>query len=238
MKYTVYFVEDDENVNQLIEATLLSGGFNAYGFLDPELFFEVLKDSRPDLIVLDLMLPKISGFDVLKTLKETTAYADIPVIILSALSSERDIVKGLDMGANDYITKPFGLREFISRINANITKIHIPVKRIIKIRDLIVNLDEHKCFYKGKVVDLTNIEFDLLTLLMHSPDVVVTRKKLLKDVWNFEEDCETRTLDMHIKSIRKKLATFTEEVYIETVRGIGFVIKGNTLWEMRLSRKT
>lgn len=229
MKYTVYFVEDDENVNQLIEATLISGGFNAYGFLDPELFFEVLKDSRPDLIVLDLMLLKISGFDVLKTLKETTAYADIPVIILSALSSERDIVKGLDMGANDYITKPFGLREFISRINANITKIHIPVKRIIKIRDLIVNLDEHKCFYKGKVVDLTNIEFDLLTILMHSPDVVVTRKKLLKDVWNFEEDCETRTLDMHIKSIRKKLATFTEEVYIETVRGIGFVIKGNTL---------
>ena len=188
--------------------------------------------------MLDLQLPKLSGFDVLKTLKETTAYADIPVIILSALSSERDIVKGLDMGANDYITKPFGLREFISRINANITKIHIPVKRIIKIRDLIVNLDEHKCFYKGKVVDLTNIEFDLLTLLMHSPDVVVTRKKLLKDVWNFEEDCETRTLDMHIKSIRKKLATFTEEVYIETVRGIGFVIKGNTLWEMRLSRKT
>ena len=238
MKYTVYFVEDDENVNQLIEAILISGGFNAYGFLDPELFFEVLKDSRPDLIVLDLMLPKISGFDVLKTLKETTAYADIPVIILSALSSERDIVKGLDMGANDYITKPFGLREFISRINANITKIHIPVKRIIKIRDLIVNLDEHKCFYKGKVVDLTNIEFDLLTILMHSPDVVVTRKKLLKDVWNFEEDCETRTLDMHIKSIRKKLATFTEEVYIETVRGIGFVINGNTLWEMRSLRKT
>ena len=229
MKYTVYFVEDDENVNQLIEATLISGGFNAYGFLDPELFLETIKDSRPDLIVLDLMLPKISGFEVLKTLKETTAYADIPVIILSALSSEKDIVKGLDMGANDYITKPFGLREFIARINANITKIHIPVKKIIKIRDLIVNLDEHKCFLKGKVVDLTNIEFDLLSILAHSPDVVVTRKKILKDVWNFEEDCETRTLDMHIKSIRKKLALYTDDVYIETVRGIGFVINGNTL---------
>ena len=238
MKYTVYFVEDDENVNQLIEATLISGGFNAYGFLDPELFLETIKDSRPDLIVLDLMLPKISGFEVLKTLKETTAYADIPVIILSALSSEKDIVKGLDMGANDYITKPFGLREFIARINANITKIHIPVKKIIKIRDLIVNLDEHKCFLKGKVVDLTNIEFDLLSILVHSPDVVVTRKKILKDVWNFEEDCETRTLDMHIKSIRKKLALYTDDVYIETVRGIGFVINDNTLWEMKLSRKT
>ena len=234
MKYTVYFVEDDENVNQLIEATLISGGFNAYGFLDPELFLETIKDSRPDLIVLDLMLPKISGFEVLKTLKETTAYADIPVIILSALSSEKDIVKGLDMGANDYITKPFGLREFIARINANITKIHIPVKKIIKIRDLIVNLDEHKCFLKGKVVDLTNIEFDLLSILAHSPDVVVTRKKILKDVWNFEEDCETRTLDMHIKSIRKKIASFTDEVYIETIRGIGFVINGKTLWEMTL----
>ena len=229
MKYTIYFVEDDENVNQLIEATLISGGFNAFGFVDPEMFLEVIKDSRPDLIVLDLMLPKISGFDVLKTLKETPAYADIPVIILSALSSERDIVKGLDMGANDYITKPFGLREFISRINANITKIHIPIKKIIKIRDLIINLDEHKCYLKGNLLDLTNIEFDLLNILMHSPDVVVTRKKLLKDVWNFEEDCETRTLDMHIKSIRKKIANLSNEVYIETIRGIGFVINGKTL---------
>lgn len=229
MKSTIYFVEDDENVNQLIEATLISGGFKALGFLDPELFLEVMKDSRPDLIVLDLMLPKISGFDVLKTLKETPAYADIPVIILSALSSEREIVKGLDMGANDYITKPFGLREFIARINANLTKIHIPVKKVIKIRDLIINLDEHKCYLKGNLVDLTNIEFELLSILMHSPDVVVTRKKLLKDVWNFEEDCETRTLDMHIKSIRKKLINFTDESYIETVRGIGFVINGKTL---------
>lgn len=229
MKYTIYFVEDDENVNQLIEATLISGGFNAFGFVDPEMFLEVIKDSRPDLIVLDLMLPKISGFDILKTLKETPAYADIPVIILSALSSERDIVKGLDMGANDYITKPFGLREFISRINANITKIHIPIKKIIKIRDLIINLDEHKCYLKGNLLDLTNIEFDLLNILMHSPDVVVTRKKLLKDVWNFEEDCETRTLDMHIKSIRKKIANLSDEVYIETIRGIGFVINGKTL---------
>jgi two-component system alkaline phosphatase synthesis response regulator PhoP len=229
MKYTIYFVEDDENVNQLIEATLINGGFNAYGFLDPEMFFEVLKDSRPDLIVLDLMLPKISGFDVLKTLKETPSYADIPVIILSALSSERDIVKGLDMGANDYITKPFGLREFISRINANITKIHVPVKKVIKIRDLIINIDEHKCFLGGHLIDLTNIEFDLLNILMHSPDVVVTRKKLLKDVWNFEEDCETRTLDMHIKSIRRKLANYSNETYIETIRGIGFVINGKTI---------
>lgn len=234
MKSTIYFVEDDENVNQLIEATLISGGFKALGFLDPELFLEVMKDSRPDLIVLDLMLPKISGFDVLKTLKETPAYADIPVIILSALSSEREIVKGLDMGANDYITKPFGLREFIARINANLTKIHIPVKKVIKIRDLIINLDEHKCYLKGHLVDLTNIEFELLSILMHSPDIVVTRKKLLKDVWNFEEDCETRTLDMHIKSIRKKFINFTEESYIETVRGIGFVINGKTLWEMQL----
>ena len=229
MKYNIYFVEDDENVNQLIEATLISGGFNAFGFLDPELFLEVIKDSRPDLIVLDLMLPKISGFTVLKYLKDTPAYADIPVIILSALSSEGDIVKGLDMGANDYITKPFGLREFISRINANITKIHVPAKTVIKLRDLIINIDEHKCFLKGNVVELTNIEFDLLNMLMHSPDVVVTRKKILKELWNFDDDCETRTLDMHIKSIRKKLAEYSDEVYIETIRGIGFVINGKTL---------
>ena len=110
MKRTIYFVEDDENVNQLIEATLISGGFNALGFLDPELFLEVIKDSRPDLIVLDLMLPKISGFDVLKTLKETPAYADIPVIILSALSSFIGTVASLP--------KLMGMQE--GAINANV----------------------------------------------------------------------------------------------------------------------
>lgn len=229
MKYNIYFVEDDENVNQLIEATLLNGGFNAFGFLDPLLFLEVIKDSRPDLIVLDLMLPNISGFDVLKTLKETPAYADIPVIILSALSRESDIVKGLDMGANDYITKPFGLKEFISRINANIKKIRIPTKKIIKIRNLIINIDEHKCFVNGNLVELTNIEFDILDILMQSPDVVVTRKKILKDIWNFDVDSETRTLDMHIKAIRKKIGEFSQEVYIETIRGIGYVINSKTI---------
>lgn len=238
MKYNIYFVEDDENVNQLIEATLISGGFNAFGFLDPELFLEVIKDSRPDLIVLDLMLPKISGFEILKLLKETPSYADIPVIILSALSRENDIVKGLDMGANDYITKPFGLKEFISRINANIKKIRVPSKKIIKIRDLIINIDEHKCFINGKVIELTNIEFEIIDILMHSPDVVVTRKKILKDIWNFDEDSETRTLDMHIKAIRKKIAEHSDEVYVETIRGIGYVINSKTLWKMKLSRKT
>ena len=119
--------------------------------------------------------------------------------------------------------------EFVSRINANIKKIRIPTKKIIKIRNLIINIDEHKCFVNGNLVELTNIEFDILDILMQSPDVVVTRKKILKDIWNFDVDSETRTLDMHIKAIRKKIGEFSQEVYIETIRGIGYVINSKTI---------
>ena len=219
--------EDERSLSRAIEAILKRNNYSVDAVYNGKDALDYITVGNYDGIILDIMMPIMDGIEVLKAIRAQKI--NTPVLILSARSEIDDKVKGLDMGANDYITKPFGLREFIARINANITKIHVPVKKVIKIRDLIINLDEHKCYLKGNLVDLTNIEFELLNILMHSPDIVVTRKKLLKDVWNFEEDSETRTLDMHIKSIRKKLAGFTEESYIETIRGIGFVINGKTL---------
>ena len=167
----------------------------------------------------------MSGFDVLKKIKDTKPYEDIPVIILSAKSAETDIVQGLDMGASDYITKPFGLLEFISRINTNLRKVNMHKDKALEIRDIKLDVTRHLFFVKGVPVDITSKEFDILYVLMESPSIVVTRGQLLKRIWGYDYLAETRTLDMHVKSLREKIARVTDETYIETVRGVGYIIK-------------
>ena len=222
----IFYVEDDQSINRLIGATLEHNNFDAEGFLEPISFLKRLETFTPELIILDLMLPKISGFDVLKRLKEDKRFENIPVVILSARSEEQDIVKGLDMGASDYITKPFGLTEFIARIHANVRKINMHEGKTLKIRDLSVDTLRHHVFYKDELMtEITTKEYEVLEMLLESPSIVVTRTRLLKDIWGFTEDIETRTLDMHIKSIRMKLQKFTDEEYIETIRGVGYIIK-------------
>ncbi len=226
MVKVIYFLEDDESINTLIDVTLKKNGFDAYGFYEPLSFIGKLAKSKPDLIVLDLMLPNISGFDVLKMLKEKKEYDMIPVIILSAKSDEKDIVKGLDMGASDYITKPFGLNEFISRINANLRKVNMHMGKVLKVRDLSIDTLKHLVYYKDEVIDeITSKEYEVLLMLLESPSIVVPRGKLLKSVWGYDPLAVTRTLDMHIKTIREKIARYTDEEYIETIRGVGFIIR-------------
>lgn len=224
MRRTIFFVEDDEGIHALIEATLLKNNFETYGYYEARTMLKKLESTLPDLIILDLMLPVMSGYEVLKLLKETKKYENIPVIILSAKSSELDIVRGLDMGASDYITKPFGLLEFISRINVNLRKVSMSENKIMHIRDLSLDLVKHKAFYKEEALDLTTKEYDVLFLLMDSPSIVVTRKTLLKKVWGYDFLAETRTLDMHIKALREKIAEHTTDTYIETIRGVGYIM--------------
>ena len=176
------------------------------------------------MIILDLMLPGMSGYEVLKILKENKDTEEIPVIIVSAKSSELDIVRGLDMGASDYITKPFGLLEFISRVNVNLRKVGMHKNKILTARDLSLDIVKHKVFYKDIALDLTSKEYDIVQILLESVSIVVTRSKLLKHIWGYDFLVETRTLDMHIKAIREKLAAYTSDVYIETVRGVGYII--------------
>lgn len=225
MNQVIFFVEDDENINTLIQETLENSNFEAHGFLEPLSFLKKLSVKKPDLIVLDLMLPKMNGYEILKFLKNNRDYEDIPVIILSAKSAETDIVQGLDMGASDYITKPFGLLEFISRINVNLRKVNMHKNKILRVGELSLDITRHQFLVNDTIVELTAKEYDILYVLMESVSIVVTRGKLLKKIWGYEYLTETRTLDMHIKSLREKISKVTSETYIETVRGVGYIIK-------------
>lgn len=224
-KQVIYFVEDDPAIYNLIEETLDVNGFENRGFEEPLEMLQVISKTKPDLIILDLMLPHMSGYDVIETLQKKKEYNMIPIIIVSAKSTENDIVKGLDLGASDYITKPFGIREFVSRIKTNLRKVpKIENENIIVVRDLLIDDDKHRCTFNGKLLELTLTEYSLLKHLMQNANHVQTRTKLLNIIWGYSHLAETRTLDMHIRSIREKLSHFTTEQYIETVRGVGYII--------------
>jgi len=230
MKETIFFVEDDNSIHSLIKATLELNGFNAVGFVDPLDFLQALKTQVPNLIVLDLMLPHMSGYDVIERLNQSPNYSNIPVIILSALSDEFDIVKGLDNGAVDYISKPFGVAEFIARIKSNLRKANPTQEKrsVVSARNLVVDRNKHVCTLNGKPITLTAKEFDLLFIIVGNSPNVVSRATLLKEIWGFDSsNVETRTLDMHVKTIREKLAAVTDEEYVVTVRGVGFVVNGD-----------
>lgn len=226
MKELIYFVEDDENIAELLEATLSLNGYQNKGFYEPLSMLKELAITKPDLIILDLMLPNMNGYDVLKYIKDSQNLADIPVIILSAKSSEIDIVKGLDLGASDYMTKPFGVLELSSRIKANLGKV---VKKsisedVFSVRELQLDDTKHQCTLQGEIIKLTVTEYEIVKVLVKNAGTVMTRNKILNIIWGYENLAETRTLDMHIKSIREKFTKVTVDLYIETVRGIGYII--------------
>ncbi|MDD7245544.1 MAG: response regulator transcription factor [Eubacteriales bacterium] len=227
MKETVFFIEDDTSIHSLLKATLELDGLDVEGFKDDREFFERLKTKKPDLLVLDLMLPGMSGYEILDTLKSDPKYKDIPVIILSALADEVDVVKGLNYGAVDYIGKPFGILEFMSRVRSSLRKSKInkySESDIVEARGMVIDKSKFTCTVNGKPVALTAKEFELLTVLIENKSHVMTRSELLRIIWDFTDDIETRTLDMHIKTLRDKLAKVSPEKYIETVRSVGYVI--------------
>ena len=227
MKETVYFIEDDTSIHSLLKATLELDGLDVEGFKDDREFFERLKTKNPDLLVLDLMLPGMSGYEILDTLKSDSKYKDIPVIILSALADEVDVVKGLNYGAVDYIGKPFGILEFMSRVRSSLRKSKInkySESDIVEARGIVIDKSKVTCTVNDKPVALTAKEFELLTVLIENKSHVMTRSELLRIIWDFTDDIETRTLDMHIKTLRDKLSKVSSEKYIETVRSVGYVI--------------
>ena len=224
-KPVIFFVEDDPSIYDLIEETLDVNGFISEGFEEPLAMLKTLSKTRPNLIVLDLMLPNMSGYEVIETLQKKKEFASIPIIIVSAKSTENDIVKGLDLGASDYITKPFGIREFVSRIRTNLRKAPKEEEiNVISFKKLRIDDDKHRCTFDSEVVELTYTEYSLLKHLMINANRVQTRTKLLNIIWGYSHQAETRTLDMHIRSIREKLSHYTSEQYIETVRGVGYIM--------------
>ncbi len=221
----IYIVEDDENIRELVVYTLETTGFMAKGFEDGKSFREALKTSLPELVLMDIMLPGEDGISLLKRLKETGRTQDIPVIMLTAKGAEYDKVKGLDMGADDYVTKPFGMMELVSRIKAVLRRMERMPKapgETLENTNIVMDVKKHEVTVDGEVVTLTFKEYELLKLLLENQNVVLTRDKLLEDIWGYDFDGETRTVDVHVRTLRQKLGAGGE--HIETVRGVGYRI--------------
>ena len=217
----IYCVEDDLNIRELIVYTLQSTGFTAKGFADGEAFFMELQLKLPDLVILDLMLPGQDGASILRQLRGTAQTADLPVILATAKGSEYDKVSGLDAGADDYISKPFGMMELVSRVKAVLRRSGSKQKEVLLTRgDLRLNAEKHQVSVKGEPILLTLKEFLLLQQLMSNPGTVFTRDALLATIWGYDFSGETRTVDVHVRTLRQKLGECGN--LIETVRGLGY----------------
>ena len=221
----IYCLEDERNIRELIVYTLESSGFHAAGFSNSTDFFAAVVNEKPELILLDIMLPKESGLTVLQKLKDSMVTKDIPVIMVTARGSEFDKVTGLNMGADDYIAKPFGMMEFIARVRAVLRRGGIKESsNVLEYKSLVINPEKHEVLADGTAVTLTLKEFELLKYLIENKDIVVTRNQILGHVWGYDFDGETRTVDVHIRTLRQKLGECGR--YIETVRGVGYRIGG------------
>lgn len=220
----IYCVEDEVNICELEVYTLQSVGMEAKGCGSGHELFAELEKHLPKLILLDIMLPDEDGLSILRRLRSDERYANIPVIMATAKGTEFDKVKGLDCGADDYIAKPFGMLEMVARIKAVLRRCEgwelAPADQTIKRDGLEVNLQEHKVSVKGQEVLLTLKEFELLKKFLLYPGIVFSRDKLLNDIWGYEFTGETRTVDVHIRTLRQKLGSAGD--LIETIRGVGY----------------
>lgn len=216
----IYCVEDDSNIRDLVVYTLHSTGMEAKGFEDGRKFMEALSVELPELVLLDIMLPGEDGMSILKRLKSNAKTREIPVIMLTAKSSEYDKVFGLDGGADDYVTKPFGMMELVSRIKAVLRRTTIMKKEQYIYGNLTLDLKKHEVTVDGNPVILTLKEFELLRRLVQNPNMVLTRDCLLEEIWGYDFEVETRTVDVHVRTLRQKLGRAGE--MIQTVRGVGY----------------
>ena len=221
----IYLVEDDNNIRKLITYTLNSNGMETKGFARPSEFWQSMKEKLPRLILLDIMLPEEDGLEILKKIRSTSSTQRIPVIMLTAKSAEYDKVIGLDMGADDYIPKPFGMMELISRIKAVLRRTDPEQNAdVFTHGDLAVSVSRHEVTVNGEPVTLTLKEFELLCTLLKNRGIVLTRDRLLNEIWGYSFDGESRTVDVHVRKLRQKLGTAGE--CIETVKGVGYKIAG------------
>ena len=217
----IWCVEDDSSIRDIEVYALTSVGFEAKGFEDGDSFWSALQSVKPDLVVLDVMLPGKDGVTLLKLMKGSEEYRDIPVIMATAKGSEYDKIQSLDLGADDYLVKPFGIMEMVSRVKAVLRR-YKPAKesKLLKLDGLVLNPEEHTVTADGERIVLTYKEYELLHLFLSQPGIAFTREQLLSSVWNAEYLGETRTVDMHIRTLRQKLGEYGN--IIETVRNVGY----------------
>lgn len=215
----IYFVEDDQSISYIIEKTIEHAGLKGIGFQKIEDFKKAFNKQAPDMILLDIMLPDGSGLDLLKSIRKFNK--DVPIMMISALQNEMDKVIALDLGADDYMTKPFGVLEMTSRIQARLR--HKLIKQpLIQAGNVQLDDEQHQCKINHKLVYLTNKEYSILKLLLKNRGSVLQKEMIFQSVWETNFMGETRTLDMHIKSLRQKLIENQADIEIQTIRSVGF----------------
>lgn len=217
----IWCVEDDASIRDIEIYALNSAGFETKGFEDGLSFWEALQKEKPELIILDVMLPKMDGIELLTKMKESARYSKIPVILATAKGQEYDRIHGLDLGADDYIVKPFSVMEMVSRVKAVLRRSKPQqVAKLLKSGDLVVNTDERTVSANGERIQLTYKEFELLRLFLSHQGMAFTREQLFAQVWETDYMGDSRTLDMHIRTLRQKIGDYGK--MIETVRNVGY----------------
>lgn len=217
----IYIVEDDKNISEIESFALKNAGHETMEFPDGKSFSRELMEKKPDLILLDIMLPDEDGLTILKNLRERRETRKIPVIMVTAKTTEIDKVKGLDNGADDYMTKPFGVMELVSRVKALLRRVgDQDSEKIMQIGDLVIDDEKRKVFVSGQLVELTYKEYELLHYLAQNQEIVLPRDSIMEHIWHANCEIESRTLDVHIKTLRHKLGDAGK--YIKTVRNVGY----------------
>ena len=219
----IYIVEDDESIREIETIALKNSNYIVSAFENAKEFYKKLDELVPDLILLDVMLPDESGYDIVRKLRKRPATQDIPIIMVTAKTTEMDMIKGLDGGADDYIKKPFSIMELITRVKALHRRTAKEEPKLLKLDDLVIDHERHVVTVNNEPVDLTYKEYELLRLLMGSQGIVMTREVIMRSVWDTDFEGETRTVDMHIKTLRHKLGDYGSR--IKTVRNVGYVIE-------------
>lgn len=219
----IYIVEDDESIREIETIALKNSNYIVSAFENAKEFYKKLDELVPDLILLDVMLPDESGYDIVRKLRKRPATQDIPIIMVTAKATEMDMIKGLDGGADDYIKKPFSIMELITRVKALLRRTAKDEPKLLKLDDLVLDHERHAVSVNNEPVDLTYKEYELLRLLMGSQGIVMTREVIMRSVWDTDFEGETRTVDMHIKTLRHKLGDYGSR--IKTVRNVGYVIE-------------
>lgn len=219
----IYIVEDDESIREIEAIALKNSNYIVSAFENAKEFYKKLDELVPDLILLDVMLPDESGYDIVRKLRKRPATQDIPIIMVTAKTTEMDMIKGLDGGADDYIKKPFSIMELITRVKALLRRTAKEEPKLLKLDDLVIDHERHVVTVNNEPVDLTYKEYELLRLLMGSQGIVMTREVIMRSVWDTDFEGETRTVDMHIKTLRHKLGDYGSR--IKTVRNVGYVIE-------------
>ena len=219
----IYIVEDDESIREIETIALKNSNYIVSAFENAKEFYKKLDELVPDLILLDVMLPDESGYDIVRKLRKRPGTQEIPIIMVTAKTTEMDMIKGLDGGADDYIKKPFSIMELITRVKALLRRTAKDEPKLLKLDDLVIDHERHVVTVNNEPVDLTYKEYELLRLLMGSQGIVMTREVIMRSVWDTDFEGETRTVDMHIKTLRHKLGDYGSR--IKTVRNVGYVIE-------------